>query len=99
MIIKDHKVVSVLPKTKTRFKAIILLTRNSLQFLFLAVTTTTISSEVAYAISGSRLYAFSPEPNKNKSTLSSENTRHLLSCFAWTLKNMDKGVLQKYEKH
>lgn len=64
-------------------------------FSFSAVTTTTISSEVAYAISGSRLYAFSPEPNKNKSTLSSENTRHLLSCFAWTLKNMDKGVLQK----
>lgn len=64
----------------------------------LAVTTTTISSEVAYAISGSRLYSFSPEPTKmNKSTLSSENTRHLLSCFAWILKNLDKSVLQRYE--
>lgn len=63
---------------------------------FLGVTTTTISSDVAYAISGSRLYSFSPEPSKNKSTLSSENTRHLLSCFAWTLKNLDKSVLHRF---
>lgn len=63
---------------------------------FTGVTTTTISSDVAYAISGSRLYSFSPEPSKNKSTLSSENTRHLLSCFAWTLKNLDKSVLHRF---
>lgn len=60
------------------------------------ITTTTISSEVAYAISGSRLYSFSPEPSKNKSPLSSENTRHLLSCFAWILKNLDRNVLYRW---
>lgn len=63
---------------------------------FLAITTTTISSEVAYAISGSRLYSFSPEPTKNKAQLSSENTRHLLSCFLWILKNLDKSVLHRW---
>lgn len=61
-----------------------------------AVTTTTISSDVAYAISGSRLYSFSPEPSKSKSLLSAENTRHLLSCYAWTLKNLDKTILHRW---
>lgn len=60
------------------------------------IASTTISSEVAYAIAGSRMYSFSPEPTKNKSTLSSENTRHLLSCFAWILKNMEKSVLYRW---
>lgn len=57
------------------------------------MTTTTISSDVAYAISGSRLYSFTSEPTKNKSSLSSESTRHLLSCYAWVLKNLDRNVL------
>lgn len=60
------------------------------------MTTTTISSDVAYAISGSRLYSFSPEPAKNKSPLSSENTRHMLSCFSWILKNLDRNVLYRW---
>lgn len=60
------------------------------------ITTTTISSDVAYAISGSRLYSFSPEPTKNKSPLSSENTRHLLSCFVWILKNLNRNVLYRW---
>lgn len=60
------------------------------------ITTTTISSDVAYAISGSRLYSFSSEPSKNKSTLSSENTRYLLSCYAWVLKNLDRNVLHHW---
>lgn len=60
------------------------------------MTTTTISSDVAYAISGSRLYSFAPEPAKNKSPLSSENTRHLLSCFLWILKNLDHNVLYRW---
>lgn len=51
---------------------------------------------MAYAISGSRLYSFSPEPTKNKSQLSSENTRHFLSCFLWILKNLDKNVLHRW---
>lgn len=73
-----------------------LLQSLSNHFTFLAVTTTTISSDVAYAISGSRLYSFSPEPSKSKSTLSAENTRHLLSCYAWTLKNLDKTILHRW---
>ncbi|KAG4065416.1 hypothetical protein HA402_002814 [Bradysia odoriphaga] len=59
------------------------------------VSATTISPEVAYAISGSRMY-FSSEPVKNKSPLSSENTRHLLSCFAWVLKNLERSVLYRW---
>lgn len=53
----------------------------------------TIHPEVAYAISGSRMYSFSPDPIKNKSPLSVENTRHLLSCFLWVLKNLERDVL------
>ncbi|XP_059617297.1 dedicator of cytokinesis protein 7 [Phlebotomus argentipes] len=53
----------------------------------------TIHPEVAYAISGSRMYSFSPDPIKNKSPLSIENTRHLLSCFLWILKNLERDVL------
>ena len=60
------------------------------------LTTTTINPEVAYAISGSRMYSFSPEPVKNKSPLSSENTRHLLSCFCWVLKNLERSVLYRW---
>lgn len=59
------------------------------------MTTTTISPEVAFAISGSRMY-FSSEPVKNKSPLSSENTRHLLSCYAWVLKNLERTVLYRW---
>lgn len=59
-------------------------------------TTSTISPEVAYAISGSRLYSFAPEPPKNKSPLSSENTRHLLACFCWVLKNVERGTLFRW---
>lgn len=70
---------------------------NFHNLIFLAVTTTTISSEVAYAISGSRLFSpFSPETSKNKAQLSSENTRHLLSCYLWILKNLDRSVLHRW---
>lgn len=61
------------------------------------MTRSTISPEVAYAISGSRMYSCSPEPvNKNKAPLSSENTRHLLSCFCWVLKHLERSVLYKW---
>lgn len=61
------------------------------------MSTSTISPEVAFAISGSRLYNYSPsEPLKNKSPLSSENTRHLLSCFCWVLKNIERAVLFRW---
>lgn len=63
---------------------------------FIDITTTTISSDVAYAIAGSRMYSFSPEPVKNKSPLSIENTRHLLSCFAWILKNLERSILYRW---
>lgn len=61
-----------------------------------SMTTSTISPEIAYAISGSRMYALSPEPPKPKSQLSSENTRHLLSCFLWTMKNLEPGILYRW---
>ncbi|XP_055386415.1 dedicator of cytokinesis protein 7 [Condylostylus longicornis] len=60
------------------------------------ITTSTISPEVAYAISGSRSYSYVPEPVKNKSPLSSENTRHLLACFLWVVKNLEKTVLYRW---
>lgn len=56
----------------------------------------TINPEVAFAISGSRLYSFNIDPSKNKSPLSSENTRHLLSCCLWILKNLDNAVLYRW---
>lgn len=56
----------------------------------------TINPEIAFAISGSRMYSFLPDPVKNKSPLSSENTRHLLSCFLWIIKNLEHGVLFKW---
>ena len=96
MIIKDLKVVSFDMRYRVICNIFFKKSRSIDKIcLFSAVATTTISSEVAYAISGSRLYSFSPEPAKNKSSLSSENTRHLLSCFAWIVKNLDKGVLHK----
>lgn len=60
------------------------------------MTTSTISPEVAFAISGSRLYNLAPDPPKNKSPLSSENTRHLLACFCWVLKNVERAVLFRW---
>lgn len=56
----------------------------------------TINPEVAYAISGSRMYSFHPDPTKSKSPLSSENTRHLLACFLWVLKNLESGILLRW---
>lgn len=60
------------------------------------MSASTISPEVAYAISGSRMYSFSPEPLRKKSPLSSENTRHLLSCFVWVLKNLEQNILYRW---
>ncbi|CAM6031703.1 unnamed protein product, partial [Sphagnum compactum] len=57
--------------------------------------TDTISPEVAYAISGSRMYNFVQEPIK-KVPLSSLNTRHLLACFLWVIKNVEKTILNKW---
>lgn len=55
----------------------------------------TISPEVAYAISGSRAYNFVQEPIK-KVPLSSLNTRHLLACYIWVIKNVEKTILNKW---
>lgn len=60
------------------------------------VVSDTISPEVAYAISGSRMYNFVQEPIKNKVPLSSLNTRHLLACYLWVIKNIEKTVLNKW---
>uniref|UniRef100_A0A1B0BZM0 Dedicator of cytokinesis protein 7 n=1 Tax=Glossina palpalis gambiensis TaxID=67801 RepID=A0A1B0BZM0_9MUSC len=60
------------------------------------VATTTISPEIAYAISGSRPYAYMSDQVKNKSPLSSENTRHLLACCVWILKNLEKTILYRW---
>lgn len=62
-----------------------------------SVLPTTISPDVAYAISGSRTYSYSiPEPVKKKSPLSSENTRHLLGCYLWVVKNLEKINLKRW---
>lgn len=42
------------------------------------------------------MYSFSPEPLRKKSPLSSDNTRHLLSCFVWVLKNLEQTVLYRW---
>ncbi|XP_037960753.1 dedicator of cytokinesis protein 7 [Teleopsis dalmanni] len=60
------------------------------------IATTTISPEVAYAISGSRTYSYAPDQVKNKSPLSTENTRHLLACFIWILKNLERTILYRW---
>ncbi|KAL1374744.1 hypothetical protein pipiens_004834 [Culex pipiens pipiens] len=60
------------------------------------IAATTISPEVAYAISGIRNYSYVQETPKNKTPLSSENTRHLLSCFLWVVKNLEQSTLYKY---
>ncbi|XP_065358004.1 dedicator of cytokinesis protein 7 isoform X2 [Calliphora vicina] len=60
------------------------------------IATTTISPEVAYAISGSRAYAYMNDHVKNKSPLSSENTRHLLACCTWILKNLERTALYRW---
>ncbi|XP_053694976.1 dedicator of cytokinesis protein 7 [Sabethes cyaneus] len=60
------------------------------------IATTTINPEVAYAISGIRNYCYVQETPKNKTPLSSENTRHLLSCFLWVVKNLEQSTLYKY---
>lgn len=83
-----------LPDTHDRWQNIGLL--EDYQGPHTTLTSSTISSEVAYAIAGSRMYNFSPEPTKNKSGLSSENTRHLLSFFAWILKNLERTVLYRW---
>ncbi|EDW10995.1 dedicator of cytokinesis protein 6 isoform X2 [Drosophila mojavensis] len=56
----------------------------------------TISPEVAYAISGSRVYSYMTEPSKSKVPLNAENTRHLLACFLWVLKNLERTVLYRW---
>ncbi|EDV30788.1 uncharacterized protein Dana_GF14871, isoform A [Drosophila ananassae] len=61
-----------------------------------SITTSTISPEVAFAISGSRPYSYLNDQVKNKSPFSSENTRHLLVCFLWTLKNLERSVLYRW---
>ncbi|XP_055858913.1 dedicator of cytokinesis protein 7 isoform X2 [Episyrphus balteatus] len=60
------------------------------------IATTTISPEVAYAISGSRTYSYVPDPVKNKSQLNTEDTRHLLACFIWVIKNLERTILYRW---
>ncbi|EDW71168.1 uncharacterized protein Dvir_GJ16211, isoform A [Drosophila virilis] len=60
------------------------------------IATATISPEVAYAISGSRVYSYMSEQSKNKVPLNAENTRHLLACFLWVLKNLERTVLYRW---
>ncbi|EDW04302.1 GH11724 [Drosophila grimshawi] len=60
------------------------------------ITTATISPEVAFAISGSRVYSYMTEQSKNKIPLSAENTRHLLACFLWVLKNLERTILYRW---
>lgn len=60
------------------------------------ITTPTISPEVAYAISGSRVYSYMADQSKNKIALNAEHTRHLLACFLWVLKNLERTVLYRW---
>ncbi|KAH8283104.1 hypothetical protein KR054_012188, partial [Drosophila jambulina] len=60
------------------------------------MTTSTINPEVAYAISGSRPYSYMSEQVKSKSPFSAENTRHLLVCFLWVLKNLERSILYRW---
>lgn len=60
------------------------------------IATSTISPEVAYAISGSRVYSYMAEHSKNKIPLNAENTRHLLACFLWVLKNLERTILYRW---
>lgn len=59
-------------------------------------TITTISPDIACAISGSKNYIYMPEQSKTKSPLSIENTRHLLACFVWILKNLEHTILYRW---
>lgn len=77
-----------------RFQSIGLL--DDYQGPHVSIGNPTINPEVAYAISGSRMYSFNIDPAKSKSPLSGENTRHLLTCFLWTLKNLDNQVLYRW---
>ncbi|EDW80222.1 uncharacterized protein Dwil_GK21076 [Drosophila willistoni] len=61
-----------------------------------SITTATISPEVAYAISGSQQYNYLSEQVKNKSPLSIENSRHLLACFLWVLKNLERSIMYRW---
>ncbi|XP_017855271.1 dedicator of cytokinesis protein 7 [Drosophila busckii] len=60
------------------------------------IPTTTINPEVAYAISGSRVYSYMADQSKNKVTLNPESTRNLLACFLWVLKNVDRIILYRW---
>jgi hypothetical protein len=57
---------------------------------------TQISPEIASIISGSRVYSYIPDPVRAKTQLSSENTRHLLSCFLWVIKNLEHSIFFKW---
>ncbi|XP_035909573.1 dedicator of cytokinesis protein 7 [Anopheles stephensi] len=55
----------------------------------------TISPEVAFAISGIRRYSYVSETPKPKTVLTND-TRNLLACFLWVLKNLEPTTLIKY---
>ncbi|XP_035782880.1 dedicator of cytokinesis protein 7-like [Anopheles albimanus] len=58
-------------------------------------STNTISPEVAFAISGIRRYSYVSESPKPKTALTND-TRHLLACFLWVLKNLEPSTLFQY---
>lgn len=65
-----------------------------------AATTANINSEMNYALNGNGAarptYNYLNDQIKNKSPLSTENTRHLLACCIWVLKNLEKTVLYRW---
>nr|XP_014087312.1 dedicator of cytokinesis protein 7 isoform X2 [Bactrocera oleae] len=61
-----------------------------------SLSTSTINTDFNYANSGNRTYNYLNEQIKNKSQLSSENTRHLLACCIWVLKNLERSVLYRW---
>ncbi|XP_060603802.1 dedicator of cytokinesis protein 7-like isoform X2 [Ruditapes philippinarum] len=65
----------------------------------------TINQRVALAIAGQNLFSKYSEPSQShgdisakirKCQLNAEDTRNLLICFTWVLKNVDKSVLRQW---
>lgn len=61
-----------------------------------------INQSVAMAIAGTSMFStrtsepYDPYAPPRKSSLTADTTRHLLACFLWVLKNMNKNVLKQW---
>ncbi|KAE8748545.1 hypothetical protein FOCC_FOCC004721 [Frankliniella occidentalis] len=61
-----------------------------------------INQSVAMAIAGTSMFGartvepYDPYAQPRKTSLSADTTRHLLGCFLWVLKNMNKTLLKQW---